>query len=245
MISLKEYIDIQQHPEDYIYIEESKNQWGEKKGFWAKLKDWFKGLFSDGNDDNTPWSQDVEKNINGNGKAALKFRDYLKDDYSVKQLKFVTLELNKEINSCLMPNNIQPDSQNKIGFYKFLDVLNEKDYNRKYDFIGLLYKDQIGKASYIDTVGIFAIKFDDMNPTKLILRQFQLDYKYFDKIKYKEFINKFFKYLRESNKYQKVSHIKYFKKYNEENFNILINDCSFVKNAEGKNNDKIIAIRRL
>lgn len=214
MIRLNEYIDIQKNPNEYIC----------EGGIWQKIKDWFKSLFSDDSDKVTPWGKDDNQLI---GNKLTTFTDYINDHYNKQQLKFVILEKPSEIKKCLSPNGIQPDESAKSGFYKFLSVLDEKSALSKYSFVALLYRDSISKVDYIDTAGMFAFNLYKDNSHKMILRQFQLDSKYFSKLNHNEFINKFLKFLKQSDKFVALNYVKFLETFDQENFNILINDCNF------------------
>lgn len=208
MITLQEYL--------IEHLDEGK--------IWDSIKGWFKSLFEPSDKEFDRYGKE-ENRIEG--EKLVKFKKYLEENFSEEYIKVQLFDDFKNLNKVIYPNGIEPNEEEKFGFYEFTGELDKET-----QYFGLVYDEKNVK----DTTCLVNSKpnKDDIEIIKLqVIQEFT---KYLP-------IKDVIKLLKKSNEF--IGQSKRFivkEKVNKNLYNQVINDCKFEKLYE---NDENIAALKL
>jgi len=208
MITLQEYL--------IEHLDEGK--------IWDSIKGWFKSLFEPSDKEFDRYGKE-ENRIEG--EKLVKFKKYLEENFSEEYIKVQLFDDFKNLNKVIYPNGIEPNEEEKFGFYEFTGELDKET-----QYFGLIYDEKNVK----DTACLVNSKLnkDDIEIIKLqVIQEFT---KYLP-------IKNVIKLLKNSNEF--IGQSKRFivkEKVNKNLYNQVINDCNFEKLYE---NDENIAALKL
>lgn len=94
---------------------------------WDAIKDWFKKLFEPSDREFDRYN--VENKISGSNLA--NYKKYLNENFDVKNLKLKPIT-KKDLKNVVYPNGEEPNEDGEIGFYNFIDNINDKKDNTEY-----------------------------------------------------------------------------------------------------------------
>ena len=208
MITLQEYL--------IEHLDEGK--------IWDSIKGWFKSLFEPSDKEFDRYGKE-ENRIEG--EKLVKFKKYLEENFSEEYIKVQLFDDFKNLNKVIYPNGIEPNEEEKFGFYEFTGELDKET-----QYFGLIYDEKNVK----DTACLVNSKLnkDDIEIIKLqVIQEFT---KYLP-------IKDVIKLLKKSNEFIRQSKRFIVKeKVNKNLYNQVINDCNFEKLYE---NDENIAALKL
>lgn len=128
MKSLQEYI-----------LENVDNDVNEGK-IWDAIKDWFKKFFEPSDREFDRYNPDNKIS----GMNLENYQKYLEDNFDIKDLKFKEIR-KKDLKNIVYPNGEEPNKDGEIGFYNFIDNVNNKKDTTEY--FGFIYEDKNVKDS--------------------------------------------------------------------------------------------------
>jgi len=209
MITLQEYLI--EHLDD---IHEGQ--------IWDSIKGWFKSLFEPSDKEFDRYGKDTNRIEGGN---LVKFKKYLDENFSEKYIKIKQFD-QKSLEKVIRPNGVEPNEEEKFGFYEFNGKLDEKS-----QYFGLVYNNKNVK----DTACLINSKNNGNDIEIIKLQVIQEFNKYLP-------IKNVIKLLKKSNEF--VGQSKRFivkEKVNKNLYNQVINDCDFEKLYE--NGENIAALK--
>jgi len=209
MITLQEYL--------IEHLDEGK--------IWDSIKNWFKNLFEPSDKEFDRYGKDTNRIEGGN---LVKFKKYLEDHFTEESINIKQFD-QKSLNKIIRPNGIEPNEEEKFGFYEFSGKLDEKDES---NYFGLIYEDKNVK----DTSCLVNSKNNGNDIEIIKLQVIQEFTKYLH-------IKNVIKLLKSSKEFINNSNRLVVKeKVNKNLYNQVINDCDFEKLYE---NDENIAALKL
>lgn len=186
------------------------------------IKEWFKKLFEPSDRKFDRYNSD-----NGlNGTNLSNYETYLKDNFDIKNIEIKKLDL-ETLKKIVYPNGEEPNTEEQIGFYEFIDNIDEKENNS--DYFGLIYKDSEVKdtAVLLNSVN---------NGGKIEILKLQVIKEFINLLK----LNDVIKLLKQNKEFIGTYKIMYIKQNtNKELYNQLINDCGFIEEYDKTKNENI------
>lgn len=202
MKSLQQYL-----LENLDTIEEGK--------IWDAIKNWFKELFEPSDRPYDRYNEDND--ISGANRE--NYISYLKDNFSIKNCEVKKVDKD-DLKKIIYPNNHQPDLENKLGFYKFIDTKNG-------NFYSIVYKDDQVK----DTPVLIKVKEGEI----LEILDLQIISEFSNIFMLKDVID----LLVKSDDIKNIKKIIFKENSDKDIYKQLINDCSFKEEFNDTENQNI------
>lgn len=207
--------------QQYIY-ESIDNDVNEGKIIDA-IKNWFKSLFEPSDKQFNRFNEDHALK----GSNLSNYIDYLKENFEISKIKVNKIEDKKYLKDIVYPNGVEPNYEQQLGFYDFIDnANNEKD---KTQYIGLFFEDS--ECTDVPALINYKKEGEAINIIKI-----QIIKEFIDFISLNQLIN-LIKTEKEFIEDSKTLFIK--KDTNKELYNKLVNDCNFKEEYDKSNNENI------
>lgn len=187
------------------------------------IKNWFKSLFEPSDKKFNRF--DEEHDLKGSNLS--NYIDYLKENFEINKIKVNKIEDKKYLKDIVYPNGVEPNYEQQLGFYDFIDnVNNEKD---KTQYLGLFFED----SECTDVPALINYKKEE---EAINIIKIQIIKEFIDFISLNQLID-LIKTEKEFIEDSKTLFIK--KDTNKELYNKLINDCNFKEEYDKSNNENI------
>lgn len=207
--------------QQYIY-ESIDNDVNEGKIIDA-IKNWFKSLFEPSDKQFNRFNEDNALK----GSNLSNYIDYLKENFEISKIKINKIEDKKYLKDIVYPNGVEPNYEQQLGFYDFIDnANNEKD---KTQYIGLFFEDS--ECTDVPALINYKKEGEAINIIKI-----QIIKEFIDFISLNQLID-LIKTEKEFIEDSKTLFIK--KDTNKELYNKLVNDCNFKEEYDKSNNENI------
>ena len=206
-------------------IENLDNSTIEEGKILDAIKEWFKNLFSPSKkkfDRYNPENQLI-------GTTLSDYKEYLKENFDIKNIDLKNINFD-ELKKIVYPNGNEPSIEDKVGFYDFIDNIDNKDKDT--DYIAYIYQE----SNIKDTACLInCIK----SGKKIELLKIQVINEFENLLTIKEIIR-----LLKSNKelIEDIKEIFIKENTNKNLYKQLINDCDFESKYDENRNINIAKI---
>lgn len=206
--------------QEYLIEELEYNDVNEGK-IWDAIKEWFANLFSPSTKkyDRFRYDPDEYDKI-FRGDNIEKYKKYLTSNFKLDKCKLMFVE-QKNVKKIIAPNDMIPNEDDKLGFYKFIEDCLTKELNKNDMFFALCYED----AEVKDVLALIKGRKDKFD---LNLLKVQIITEYEKLIKLQNVIE-FLLNSKDILKDKDFVKVKCLEKDNKELYNKLLNDCDFTK----------------
>ena len=206
------------------YLEQNINE-GE---LWDSIKQWFKDLFDPESDKQYSRYVDSEDENHLSGSNLSNYKDYLENNFNKENIQIKVLN-DKELKKVVYPAGVEPNKEDGIGFYEFIDYAEDKNHKGS-TYIGFLYNTK----EVSDTPALIQVKYD--TETFEIIK-LQIIEEFENELSISDIINIISK---KQEIIKNCTSIIVNETTNKELFNQVINDCNF-KKIYSKESDSNIA----
>jgi len=206
--------------QQYIYEHVDNVNEGE---IWDAIKNWFKNFFD--SSDKKFNRYDSEEGLTGSNLS--NYIDWLQDNFEISDTQLRKIIDHKELKKIVYPNGIEPNYEEKLGFYEFIDNVSDKEDETEY--WGLFYSND----ECNDTIAIVNIL---RNGNVIEILNIQIIKEFIDLVPLQKLID----ILKSNKEFMSTSSIFQIKKEkNKELYNKLINDCNFKEEYDKNNNENV------
>lgn len=204
------------------YILENIDQDINEGELWDSIKEWFKKLFEPTDKKFDRYNPDSDIN----GIILDEYIQYLDEHFDKKYLKLKKLT-KEDLKKIVYPNGKEPNEEDQIGFYKFIDDVNKKDDKSLY--FGFIYDEKNIK----DTSCLINIIYKD---NKIEILNIQILKEFNKYLPLKKIISLL---IKNETFIKNCSAIFIKETTDKEVYKQLINDSEFEKEFDKKNNTNI------
>jgi len=205
------------------YILENVDNEINEGNIWNSIKNWFKKLFEPSDRQFDRWNPDNKIS----GENLERYTQYIENTFNSKFIKFTKI-LKKDLKQFVYPNNIEPNEDGEIGFYKFIDNVNKEKDKTKY--FGYIYDD---KKEVKDIIALINCNFVN---NQIEILNIQIIKEFINVFSLKKLINQI---IKEKDFILSSNSIFVKQSVNKELYNQLINDCEFNKEYNQELNENI------